>query len=284
MLVDPQPAADRHLGEAAARCPTACSIRRSCVFCCIGVYSLNNSAFDVCLMRGCSACSATCFVKLDCEPAPLLLGFVLGPLMEENLRRALLLSRRRSDGVRHAADQPHDPLRRRGAAVDRGAAGDSQEARGSVSGGVRRRRFRLRVDLGLVLLIEIAIPSECRPRRAKERGRGSRNLARDVWIPFPCGDLRRLRHLGPGMTAAKWMAQQAVGSRSSQLGISVLDQLQLPSPIPTLQLLFAGDGLVHVRVMLHIDQAGDIVLLRGIPGTASALCWTIRATRLLVTP
>ena len=33
------------------------------------------------------------FVKLECEPAPLLLGFILGPLMEENLRRALLLSR-----------------------------------------------------------------------------------------------------------------------------------------------------------------------------------------------
>jgi TctA family transporter len=33
------------------------------------------------------------FIKLDMEPAPLLLGFVLGPMMEENLRRALLLSR-----------------------------------------------------------------------------------------------------------------------------------------------------------------------------------------------
>jgi TctA family transporter len=33
------------------------------------------------------------FIKLKCEPAPLLLGFILGPLMEENLRRALLLSR-----------------------------------------------------------------------------------------------------------------------------------------------------------------------------------------------
>jgi len=33
------------------------------------------------------------FVKLECEPAPLLLGFVLGPMMEENLRRALLISR-----------------------------------------------------------------------------------------------------------------------------------------------------------------------------------------------
>jgi TctA family transporter len=33
------------------------------------------------------------FIKLGCEPAPLLLGFILGPMMEENLRRALLLSR-----------------------------------------------------------------------------------------------------------------------------------------------------------------------------------------------
>jgi TctA family transporter len=33
------------------------------------------------------------FIKLDCEPAPLLLGFVLGPMMEDNLRRAMLLSR-----------------------------------------------------------------------------------------------------------------------------------------------------------------------------------------------
>jgi putative tricarboxylic transport membrane protein len=32
-------------------------------------------------------------LKLDCEPAPLVLGFVLGPMMEENLRRALLISR-----------------------------------------------------------------------------------------------------------------------------------------------------------------------------------------------
>ena len=33
------------------------------------------------------------FAKLECEAAPLLLGFILGPMMEENLRRALLLSR-----------------------------------------------------------------------------------------------------------------------------------------------------------------------------------------------
>ena len=38
-------------------------------------------------------------MKLECEPAPLLLGFVLGPMMEENLRRAMLLVARRPDGV-----------------------------------------------------------------------------------------------------------------------------------------------------------------------------------------
>jgi TctA family transporter len=62
------------------------------LFCCIGVYSLNNSAFDVGLALGFGLLGYL-FIKLDCEPAPLLLGFVLGPMMEENLRRALLLSR-----------------------------------------------------------------------------------------------------------------------------------------------------------------------------------------------
>jgi len=62
------------------------------VFCCIGTYSLNNNVFDV-LMTVVFGLLGWIFVKLECEPAPLLLGFVLGPLMEENLRRALLLSR-----------------------------------------------------------------------------------------------------------------------------------------------------------------------------------------------
>jgi putative tricarboxylic transport membrane protein len=61
-------------------------------FCCIGVYSLNNSANEVLFI---------CFfgvigyilMKLDCEPAPLLLGFLLGPMMEVYMRRAMLLSR-----------------------------------------------------------------------------------------------------------------------------------------------------------------------------------------------
>ncbi|MBL8523878.1 MAG: tripartite tricarboxylate transporter permease [Betaproteobacteria bacterium] len=62
------------------------------VFCCIGVYSLSNSPFDV-LMTALFGFIGYVFVKLDCEPAPLLLGFILGPMMEENLRRAMLLSR-----------------------------------------------------------------------------------------------------------------------------------------------------------------------------------------------
>ncbi len=62
------------------------------LFCCIGVYSINNSAFDV-LAMALFAALGYLFVKLDCEPAPLILGYILGPLMEENLRRAMLLSR-----------------------------------------------------------------------------------------------------------------------------------------------------------------------------------------------
>ncbi|MGQ3054857.1 MAG: tripartite tricarboxylate transporter permease [Roseateles sp.] len=62
------------------------------VFCCIGTYSLNNNSFDVYMTAG-FALLGYVFYKLGCEPAPLLLGFILGPMMEENLRRALLLAR-----------------------------------------------------------------------------------------------------------------------------------------------------------------------------------------------
>ena len=61
------------------------------VFCCIGVYSLNNSAFEVGLLLLFGVLGYG-FLKWNCEPAPLLLAFVLGPLMEENFRRAMLLS------------------------------------------------------------------------------------------------------------------------------------------------------------------------------------------------
>ena len=62
------------------------------VFCSIGLYSLNNNSFDV-YAGALFAVVGYVFYKLGCEPAPLLLGFILGPMMEENLRRALLLSR-----------------------------------------------------------------------------------------------------------------------------------------------------------------------------------------------
>jgi TctA family transporter len=62
------------------------------LFCAIGVYSTNNNTFDV-WMVGIFGFIGYMFIKLGCEPAPLLLGFILGPMMEENLRRALLLSR-----------------------------------------------------------------------------------------------------------------------------------------------------------------------------------------------
>ncbi|MHB1124413.1 MAG: tripartite tricarboxylate transporter permease [Ramlibacter sp.] len=62
------------------------------LFCAIGVYSTNNNTWDV-WMVGLFGIIGYLFIKLGCEPAPLLLGFILGPMMEENLRRALLLSR-----------------------------------------------------------------------------------------------------------------------------------------------------------------------------------------------
>ena len=62
------------------------------LFCAIGVYTVNNTSFDV-MQTAFFGLLGVVFMKLECEPAPLLLGFVLGPMMEENLRRALLLSR-----------------------------------------------------------------------------------------------------------------------------------------------------------------------------------------------
>ena len=61
-------------------------------FCCIGVYSVQNTTFDV-FQTAAFGIIGYLFIKLKCEPAPLLLGFVLGPMMEENFRRTLLLSR-----------------------------------------------------------------------------------------------------------------------------------------------------------------------------------------------
>jgi TctA family transporter len=60
--------------------------------CCIGVYSVSNNPFDAYTMAFFGV-AGYLFVKLDCEPAPMILGFVIGRMMEEYLRRAMLLSR-----------------------------------------------------------------------------------------------------------------------------------------------------------------------------------------------
>ncbi|MDZ4397364.1 tripartite tricarboxylate transporter permease [Hydrogenophaga sp.] len=62
------------------------------LFCAIGVYSTNNNSFDIWMVAVFGLIGYT-FIKLGCEPAPLLLGLILGPMMEEYLRRALLISR-----------------------------------------------------------------------------------------------------------------------------------------------------------------------------------------------
>ncbi len=61
-------------------------------FACIGTYSIGSNAFDIYAIALLGLVGYV-LVKLDCEPAPLLLGFVLGPLLEEHLRRAMIISR-----------------------------------------------------------------------------------------------------------------------------------------------------------------------------------------------
>ncbi len=62
------------------------------IFCCIGIYSINSLPSDVMFIAAFGVIGLA-FIKFGFEPAPLLLGFVLGKLMEENLRRALIISR-----------------------------------------------------------------------------------------------------------------------------------------------------------------------------------------------
>ena len=61
-------------------------------FCCVGTYSVNNSVEDV-YITAAFGFMGYMFLRLGLEPAPLMLGFILGPMLEENFRRALLLSR-----------------------------------------------------------------------------------------------------------------------------------------------------------------------------------------------
>jgi TctA family transporter len=61
------------------------------VFCCIGVYTVDAKVFDVYMLAGLTAVGYI-LLKLDCEPAPLILGFILGPMMEEQMRRAMMIN------------------------------------------------------------------------------------------------------------------------------------------------------------------------------------------------
>jgi putative tricarboxylic transport membrane protein len=61
------------------------------VFCCIGVYTVDNKIFDIYVLAALSLV-AYLLLKLDCEPAPLILGFILGPMMEEQMRRAMMIN------------------------------------------------------------------------------------------------------------------------------------------------------------------------------------------------
>ena len=63
-----------------------------CMVICLGNYSLNSSSIEV-YLTAVFGVLGYILMKLDCEPAPLILGFVLGPMMEDSLRRAMLLSR-----------------------------------------------------------------------------------------------------------------------------------------------------------------------------------------------
>jgi TctA family transporter len=62
------------------------------LFCLIGIYAINNNTTDM-YLTGLFTLFGYMLIRFGCEPAPLVLGFVLGPLMEENLRRAMVLSR-----------------------------------------------------------------------------------------------------------------------------------------------------------------------------------------------
>ena len=62
------------------------------LFCAVGVYSLQSSVFDVVLAAGFGLLGYV-FIRLGCEPAPFLLGFVLGPMLEDNFRRALTIAK-----------------------------------------------------------------------------------------------------------------------------------------------------------------------------------------------
>ena len=97
-------------------------------FSAIGIYSVNNSSFEI-YLTALFGVIGFIWIKLGCSPAPMLLGFVLGPMMEEHLRRAMLMSKGNRSGVLHPADQPRLPDRHGSHRGDHCAAGRAQPPR-----------------------------------------------------------------------------------------------------------------------------------------------------------
>ena len=62
------------------------------MFCVIGLYSIQNQTFEI-MMAAVFGLLGYLFMRMRCEPAPLLLGFILGPMLEANLKRAMLLAK-----------------------------------------------------------------------------------------------------------------------------------------------------------------------------------------------
>ena len=104
------------------------------LFCAIGVYTIGNSPFAV-LLAALFGVLGYIFVRLECEPAPMILGFVLGPADGGQSAPRDAHFERRPDDLRQPPDQPRAPDRRRSPAGPGGAAGDPQQARR----GVRRK-------------------------------------------------------------------------------------------------------------------------------------------------
>ena len=111
------------------------------VFCCIGVYSREQQRLRRLLDGDVRGVRLPLLNKLKMEPAPLLIGFVLGPMMEEHLRRAMLLSRGDPMVFLAAADQRH-ACWRSAPSPCRDAAAQPAQGQGAGDGRLTRRRDR----------------------------------------------------------------------------------------------------------------------------------------------
>ena len=103
-------------------------------FACIGCYSINLNVFHIYAIAFFGIVGYV-LVKLGCEPAPLLLGFVLGPLLEEHLRRAMIISHGDPMVFLDAPDLGGAARRCAGRAGARGAAGHPRQAGRGIPGG-----------------------------------------------------------------------------------------------------------------------------------------------------